>query len=326
MTHQYKAIRETIGHYPKMSIAEARSAVIERLHQLEQQTYVVNRHIRISTFFETVYLSDLAMHKRNTQSELSKARLYLLKPFGHRKLMSLRTEELTTYFAKLRERLSNATVNRVMAIFKRLFSLALVHGYVNKSPMAFIKFFREDNERHTTLDRNQCRQFLHLCVRNGSKGAIALYLSLMTGLRIGEVISLKSANVDLIEKRLRVEQTKNGTSHSVFLNTEATTILIAYVKRFDTLSGEYLFPSNRTRTGHIAIPKNRFSQIASKLGLTNFNIHDLRRTFATLMLEQTGDIQLVSQLLNHRSLAVTQRYAKYSNTALKNRNVQLLFQ
>ena len=315
--HQYKEIRETLGHYPYVNVSEAKSMVLERLQQLEHNNYVFKRGITVRELFESVYMVDLRLNKRNTQSELSKCQNYLLAQFGNRKVLSISSQELSAYFLSLRGRLSVATVNRVIAIFKRLFRLAVEHGYCIYSPMQSISMVKENNSRYKVMNRNECTQFLTHCIKIGSKGSIALYLSLSTGMRISEVISLKISDVNLIHREIKVSNTKNGSTYIIPLMDEVTQVLSRYMPQQG--KSEYLFPSNLSKSGYIASPKQVFHHIMSLIGLSGYYIHDLRRSYATLLLQETKDIQLVSQMLNHRSIVTTQRYARFDATTLKQR-------
>lgn len=51
----------------------------------------------------------------------------------------------------------------------------------------------------------------------------------------------------------------------------------------------------------------------------NVRVHDLRRTFGTMLLTETGDLQLVSKLLNHQNLATTQTYARVAEGLKRDR-------
>ncbi|EPZ6757625.1 tyrosine-type recombinase/integrase [Escherichia coli] len=64
----------------------------------------------------------------------------------------------------------------------------------------------------------------------------------------------------------------------------------------------------RSRT-HSRYPRATFARICRDANIDNLRMHDLRRTFATRVLQATGDIAIASHLLNHHSLTATRRYA-----------------
>lgn len=232
--------------------------------------------------------------------------------------------ELSRYFHRLHEKLSSATTNRIIAIYRKFFRLAVENGLLNKSPAEYIKQYPECNIRKKVLNEAQCKQFLTLCQKRNTKSALALALSLLTGMRIGEVISLTSDAIDFADKSITLTHTKNGSSHHLPITDKVYDVLICCMKA-NPLS-HYLFPSDRTVTGHISPPKGLFKALMGEMQLEGFRIHDLRRSFGSLLLEKTDNLQLVAQALNHRSLNTTRRYAHYRPQVLQQRlNTALLF-
>lgn len=176
---------------------------------------------------------------------------------------------------------------------------------------------KENNHRHKVMNEGQCKQFLAHCTQIGTKGAIALYLSLSTGMRISEVISLKTDDINFANREIKIMRTKNGTNHLVPLVEEVAQVLLTYME--NNVLSEFVFPSNRTKNGYIASPRKTFHRIMSMMRLSGYYIHDLRRSYAALLLQKTNDIQLVCQTLNHHSITTTQRYARYDTTEVKKR-------
>lgn len=312
--HQYREIREKLGNFPYVSISQAKSMVTERLYQLHQNTYEFNKSLTLRQIVELIYLPDLSLNKRNTQSERSKLNRYVLTPFGDNKLAQLTHTVLSQYFVSLRDKLAPATVNRVIAIFKKIFSLCIEQGILVRSPIERLRFFPENNLRTTTLSMNDYPRFCHACLKDGSSGAMALYLSLTTGMRIGEVIGLKVSDIDFTQRVIHLRQTKNNQPHIVPFTEEIGKNLQQHIQRQHCTT--YLFPSTKRKHSSIAIPRYVFKKLCQALKLKGLVIHDLRRTFATKMLEKTNDIHFVGQLLNHRSLMTTMRYAHYNKVSM----------
>ncbi|ORT38190.1 tyrosine-type recombinase/integrase, partial [Escherichia coli] len=75
------------------------------------------------------------------------------------------------------------------------------------------------------------------------------------------------------------------------------------------LSKTYIFPQLTDNARPLAYPRATFARICRDANIDNLRMHDLRRTFATRILQATGDIAIASHLLNHHSLTATRRYA-----------------
>jgi len=139
--------------------------------------------------------------------------------------------------------------------------------------------------------------------------------TLNTGMRRGEVLSLKWPQIDLSRRTLTLLETKNGERRTLPLNQNACEILKA---RSEVSSGtEYLFESkNGTRID----PRNLLKELCKariKAGIANVRFHDLRHTFATRLVQKGIGIYDVKELLGHKSLTMTMRYAHHSPDALR---------
>ena len=320
--YQYREIREKLGNFSYLSITQAKAMVTERLYQLHQNVYEYNKSLTLNQIVERVYLPDLTLNKRNTQSERSKLNRYVLPRFGTLKLSQLNHALLSTYFIELRSTLAPSTVNRVMAIFKKIFSLCIEQGILVRSPIEQIRSFPEHNQRTATLSAQDHQRFMVACLKDGSCGAIALYLSLMTGMRIGEVINLRVSDIDFTRRVITLKKTKNNQAHVVPFTEEIGLNLQRHIKRQHCTT--LLFPSSKRAGQPIAIPRYAFHKICQALKITGIVIHDLRRTCATQMLERSNDIHFVGQLLNHNSITTTLRYARYSKPAMCKQYHQLM--
>jgi integrase len=190
-----------------------------------------------------------------------------------------------------------------------MFTLAVEHRYLATNPMSGVKRLKENNHRHRVLTSDERQRFIAACLETQNPGAYALLLSLYTGMRIGEVLSIKTPNIHLDAGYLVLPVTKNGQQHVVPLSTHA----IAAIKEQQRTSGikDFLFFSLSRPDVPLSYPRYAFEQICKRADIQGLCIHDLRRTFATTLLQETGDLALAAQALNHNSLETTRIYARY---------------
>ena len=143
-----------------------------------------------------------------------------------------------------------------------------------------------------------------------------ILLLLRTGLRIGELLNVKVTDIILPECKILIYQgEKNYQGRVAYYNEDAGTALQHWL---DTRNQEkeYLFYSrSREKISYVAawtIMKN----ILAKTGLSGkgYSLHSLRHTFATDMLNAGLRLEVLQQLLGHRSIEITMRYARLSNT------------
>lgn len=126
-------------------------------------------------------------------------------------------------------------------------------------------------------------------------------------MRIGEVCTLKWEYWHPDMHQLILPDTKSGHPFTCLLAPPA--IAVVQCQQDLMLSKTYIFPQLTDNARPLAYPRATFARICRDANIDNLRMHDLRRTFATRVLQATGDIAIASHLLNHHSLTATRRYA-----------------
>jgi|GEM_PF-3734550 len=173
-----------------------------------------------------------------------------------------------------------STVNRELELLSKMFSLAVDQGLAIQNPCRKVKRYREDNERNRYLsDEEESRLIAALDnQRTGLRPLVVL--AIHTGMRRGELLSLRWANIDFERGLIHVmnsqrEQTKTGHSRSIPMNQVVRAELQAlYAESADT---EYVFVDQRTRQPRVE-PKRGFRMAYREAKLEDFHFHDLRHT------------------------------------------------
>jgi site-specific recombinase XerD len=137
-----------------------------------------------------------------------------------------------------------------------------------------------------------------------------------SGLRIQEAVSLKPGDIDSARRVIHVRLGKGRKDRLVPLSPRCLLLLREYWKAFRP-SGPYLFPGQQ-RGAHLTA--RAVSEVLGKAvreaGIRKrVTPHVLRHCFTTHLLEAGADVTLVQQLLGHRSLQTTIRYAHVRSTA-----------
>jgi integrase len=127
-----------------------------------------------------------------------------------------------------------------------------------------------------------------------------LVTALHTGMRHGEILKLTWEDVDLVNKLVRVKESKSGKSRSIPMNQTLFDLLRELPSRFE--KGP-VFPAQRTHVNQT------FRRLCSKAEITNFRFHDLRHTFASYLAMANVPMKNIQEYLGHGSLAMTMRYS-----------------
>ena len=138
-----------------------------------------------------------------------------------------------------------------------------------------------------------------------------------TGLRVSEIVALRTTDIDRDRQLIRVRAGKGGHDRDVPLSPRLLTVLRAYWHEARP-PGTYLFQGNKL--GQPISPKavwHMLRKVAARCGFTKrISPHTLRHCCATHLLEAGTDLRTIQHLLGHRSLRSTTRYTFVSRTVL----------
>jgi len=206
------------------------------------------------------------------------------------------------------ETLSNATINRRVALLARVCRIAIEDWDWLKDNPAHIRALPEDNERDRILSPDERVRLLEAVVNHPEKALLGFVLvAEATGMRAGELRALKWADVDIDEGLLRILKSKNRDKRVVAVTGEALDWLKQWRKDTELRFGGYVFGN---MTGHAPFYYSKaFPEVRDAAGLEDFRFHDLRHGFVTAALTSNVNPILLSKVSGHRSTYVMQRYA-----------------
>jgi len=208
-----------------------------------------------------------------------------------------RKTDVTQRKTKVKE----ATINREIALMKTIFNKAVEWGRIEKNPLARVKKFKENHQKDMKILKDE--EAIRLIDAANSHLKSVLILALNTGMRRGEILSLKWENIDFRKGMIFIEDSKSGKSREVYMNS-----LIFETLKDLPKNSDYVFPNNETGK-HIQDVKNSFHTACREAKIKSLRFHDLRHTAATKMIEAGVDIATVSKILGHSSIIMTMRYA-----------------
>lgn len=162
------------------------------------------------------------------------------------------------------------------------------------------------------MDPDDLRKLLSV-IRDIRDRALIMIL-LRTGMRIGELLQTKMADVHLQERKIEIyEGEKNRLGRVVYLSDDAILALRKWMKKRNP--GEEYLLYTRTDTMSYSTARTIFQRYLAKAGLTDkgYSLHTLRHTFATEFLNAGMRLECLQVLLGHRSIEETRRYARLTD-------------
>jgi len=239
--------------------------------------------------------------------------------------------DLTAYMASKRDDKAS-TANRRLTVFKRFYRYALRQHLVEQDPCLKLRAAKQAQRFPKVLSEEQITALLNTPDTGealGLRDRTMLELMYASGLRVSEIVSLKTVALGLNEGVVRVVNGKGGKERLVPFGAEAGDWLRRYLQeaRPVLLEGktcQEVFVgrhtgSGLTRQAFWSIIK-RYAQLADiKVALSP---HTLRHAFATHLLNHGADLRVVQLLLGHADISTTQIYTHVARERLKSIHAQ----
>ncbi|MFH1620102.1 MAG: tyrosine-type recombinase/integrase [bacterium] len=216
---------------------------------------------------------------------------------------------MADYLNGLREKIAPATVNRYHAVLKSIFNRAIEWDeFSGPNPAARVRMMQVPGHRLRFLSKEEMHRLLEAC---HPRLYPVVVCALMTGMRKAEILGLDWENTDIEHDVIYVLKSKSGRPREVLIAPQLKEVLVSLRPR--AKGPVFELPDIMLR---------RFFEKALKdSGIANFRFHDLRHTFASHYIMNTGDLPALQLALGHASFAMTQRYAHLSKSHLR-RNLE----
>lgn len=237
-------------------------------------------------------------------------------------LGSMRLDQISTFtLEKFRKRchdagLSTGTINRILATYRHM-GRKLQEAKKITAPLAALKLEREDNRREAVIPL-EADDLLYEAAKADAHSYTWLFVKvgLGTSMRHGEILAARFENHDVARRRLRV-LVKGGKWREQPLSKELNEILVHEREMAQDQVG-WIFPSNRTKSGHIESMDRPFERCvkAAKLDPERITPHTMRHTAITRLSASGADFASVQAFSGHKSVQMVMRY-----THAQDRNV-----
>jgi integrase/recombinase XerD len=163
------------------------------------------------------------------------------------------------------------------------------------------------------MDPEDVRELLAVMKRCRDRALVLVLLR--TGMRIGELLATRMRDVNLQERQILImEAQKTRVGRVAYLSADACEALTAWVQQRDSAKERLFYAQGRLSLGYTAV-RMRFAQYLEEAGLAHkgYSLHCLRHTCATELLNAGMRLECLQQLLGHRSIEMTRRYARLTD-------------
>jgi integrase len=312
--------RFTIGAYPSWSTGAARIEA-RRLDRIVDEggdplgdLQAGRAAATVDELIERFEKEHLTRRRASTAADYRSMLIKYIKPaLGGLKI----TEVTPTDIDRLHRHITNAgypyRANRVYDVLSKMFSLARRWDLRKDTPCRGVEQNKEYTRRRYLKEEELVALLKALADYPDRRIADVFRVLLMTGARRGEVLAMRHGDVDLAKGLWSKPPSSSKTklAHEVPLATPMKQLLTE-IRQQQTANRrplpEYVFPGAGAK-GHVVEVKKAWRRICKDAGIHNLRIHDLRHSFASVLVSDGASLPLIGSLLGHTSPATTQRYA-----------------
>lgn len=213
-------------------------------------------------------------------------------------------QEAEGYLKRSQTPIQPATLNRELSLLKHMYTKAIEWGKCKENPAKKVKKLKGEVKRVRYLMPDEVQILLSNC-KDDLKPIVSL--AVHTGMRQGELFGLRWEQVNLEQGIITLHDTKNGERRDIPMDETVKTILRGIKKKEDQV---YVF-CNEAGKAFVRLQRS-FEVALKKCGIEDFRFHDLRHTFASNLVMAGEDLNTVRELLGHKDLTMTLRYAHLS--------------
>ena len=215
--------------------------------------------------------------------------------------------------AAFRHPLAPSTVATRLRVLQGFFAFLHEQGAIAQSP---IRFPRHHILVPQGLPRPMAEDEVVAFFRviDAVRDRTMFLLMLRCGLRVSEVGNLSWSALDFAQGTVRIDNSKGQVDRVVYLAPDVAKALRQW-QRLQTAAAPYVFPSRMTRKGGLPLTarqiQHRMTHYLRLAGIAKaYSPHSLRHTFATQLLNAGASLEVVKELMGHRSLDITLRYTQ----------------
>tara|TARA_B100001093_G_scaffold256639_1_gene245401 strand:+ start:1024 stop:2244 length:1221 start_codon:yes stop_codon:yes gene_type:complete len=320
----------SLGPFPHLKVTDARRLafthhrqVVLGIDPLEEKNSV-RATSSLAVFFRDQYLPFIKLHKPSWHVDEGLFRLHLDPVFGRKTFIQITPAMVTAYTERKKASgLSAGMINQTLVLLGALFNRA--HKWriknVSSSRRLDIQYLKDPPKLTRYLSENEHGALFKELNRSKNK-MLKFFIGflLLTGSRRNEAAQARWQDFDFENAIWTIPKTKSGHFRKVVI-ADSVLDLLSVVKQFHreqlhTGSCMYVFGNLKTGRPYQNLYRS-WNKARCDAGLHDFRLHDLRHSFASILVNNGVSIYEVQNLLGHASINTTKRYAHLAPETLR---------
>jgi integrase len=252
------------------------------------------------------------------RTELNRYRRWVEPAIGNKALNEITSADVIQIKEVMQEAgLSAQSIKHTLALVRQMFKYATnLQLFSGQPPTEGVKVIVGDTGRRRYLTRIEAEALIKEIGRRSQQVADYSQLSLYSGMRAGELFSLHWSRVDFDLRLIHLVDTKNGCTRQAFFTDAVETMLL---RRYSDHKGKGLVFPDRFNN-QIKQVSDTFERAVNMLKLNKgiqddrdkVVFHTLRHTFASWLAMAGTPMRTLAELMGHKSMRMTMRYAHLS--------------
>ena len=319
-----KTAYDRLGSINELTLAQARKlATLRKAEHASEakeapaEVKLAHGAITLDAFMHDHYMPHAKNQKRSWLRDDQLYRIRIAPKFGHLPLKDISRYEVQKFHNELaKEGLSPASADHHVKLLRRVLNVAIQWDMLEKNVLKNIPLLMVDNQIENYLKEDQLVRLVEVLRTDENRPVCHILMFLLsTGSRLNETIQAKWLQVDRGNGvwRIPASNSKSKRTRSVPLNDSALWVLEQAKMLCDS---DYIFANPATGKPFVTITRVWY-RIRKQVGISHLRIHDLRHSFASLLVSGGRSLYEVQQILGHSDPKVTMRYAHLSTKALQ---------
>lgn len=220
--------------------------------------------------------------------------------------------------------LKGSSINRKLVTLRSFFKFLMKRGIIEKNPASKIVSLKTNKNLPHFIRENDMELILNQDMYNndfnGKRDQLTIEFLYGTGIRINELIELKTSNIDTYNNTIKVFGKRNK-ERIVPISKKLTSLINNYnLLKNEAFFGngiDFLIVTNKGEQSYPMMINRIVKKHLRSISVDKKSPHILRHTYATHLLERGADLNAVKDLLGHQSLSATQVYTHNTLGKLK---------
>lgn len=305
--------KHLLGTFPDLSVEQARDKAARFAGSVAfgenpaEQRRLIRGELTLAELFQE-YLERHLKKSRKTWAEYEKQFNRYFREWLGRKVSSITQQDVERRHGEIARERGTYAANRALQLIRAVYNKGTAWRLIQcLNPAVGITMF-EERARERVLHADEFERFFSTLDQEEDDFRDFVMLSLLTGARKSNVLSMSWSNVNLKRATWTIpaEQAKNSRMQVIVL-TEAELNILHNRQQENARRNKpsnFVFPGTG-ETGHITDIKRSWTSFCARARLEDLHIHDLRRSLASWMASTGANVSVIRSALNHKDVKTT---------------------